>query len=69
MRSSAAMNWAKELLPIVILLGVILVVLRRLPRVDLGHSPAYLRRRFQNWFPVGMTYAFRYMGPYNLKAV
>lgn len=68
MRSSAAMNWAKELLPIVILLGVILVVLRRLPRVDLGHSPAYLRRRFQNWFPVGMTYAFLYMGRYNLKA-
>lgn len=55
-----------ELLPIVILLGVIAVVSLRLPRVELGHSPEFRRRRFLNWFPVGLTYAFLYMGRYNL---
>ncbi|MEZ4392390.1 MAG: MFS transporter [Polyangiales bacterium] len=62
------MNWTRELLPISMLLVVIVLVLRRLPRVDLGHSPAFLRRRVQNWLPVGLTYAFLYMGRYNLKA-
>jgi OPA family glycerol-3-phosphate transporter-like MFS transporter len=58
--------WLSELLPIAALLVVITLVLRRLPKVDLGHSPAFLRRRFANWFPVGLTYAFLYMGRYNL---
>lgn len=31
-----------------------------------AHSDAYLRRRFANWFPLGLTYAFLYMGRYNL---
>lgn len=30
------------------------------------HSPAYMRRRFFNWFPLGLTYALLYMGRYNL---
>ncbi len=30
------------------------------------HSAAYRRRRFQNWFPLGLTYATFYMGRYNL---
>ena len=30
------------------------------------HTPAFLRRRFLNWFPMGLTYAFLYMGRYNL---
>ena len=60
--------WLNELLPIVLLLGLIVVVVGRLPRADLGHSPAFLRRRFANWFPVGLTYAFLYMGRYNLNA-
>ncbi|MBM4370843.1 MAG: MFS transporter [Deltaproteobacteria bacterium] len=30
------------------------------------HSPAFRRRRFLNWFPMGLTYAFLYMGRYNL---
>ncbi|MBI3300366.1 MAG: MFS transporter [Elusimicrobia bacterium] len=30
------------------------------------HSPAYTRRRFFNWFPLGLTYALLYMGRYNL---
>ncbi|MBI4425244.1 MAG: MFS transporter, partial [Elusimicrobia bacterium] len=31
------------------------------------HSAAYRRRRFQNWFPLGLTYACFYMGRYNLN--
>ena len=30
------------------------------------HSPAFRRRRFFNWAPLGLTYAFLYMGRYNL---
>ena len=30
------------------------------------HTTAYRRRRFLNWFPMGLTYAFLYMGRYNL---
>ena len=60
--------WLEEILPILILLAVVSVVVWRLPKVDLGHSQAFLRRRFLNWFPLGMTYAFLYMGRYNLAA-
>jgi len=56
-----------EVLPIVLLLTLVAIVVARLPKVDLGHSPAFLRRRFVNWFPVGLTYAFLYMGRYNLN--
>ena len=30
------------------------------------HSAAFRTRRFFNWFPMGLTYAFLYMGRYNL---
>lgn len=60
-------GWLSEFLPILILLALVAVVVTRLPRVDLGHKPAFLRRRFINWFPVGLTYAFLYMGRYNLQ--
>ena len=60
--------WLNKFLPILLLLGAVFVVLWRLPRVDLGHSAAYKRRRFLNWFPLGLTYAFLYMGRYNLSA-
>lgn len=30
------------------------------------HSQAFRLRRFLNWFPMGLTYAFLYMGRYNL---
>ena len=30
------------------------------------HSASFKRRRFLNWFPMGLTYAFLYMGRYNL---
>jgi OPA family glycerol-3-phosphate transporter-like MFS transporter len=32
----------------------------------LGHSRKFMWRRFMNWFPLGMTYSFLYMGRYNL---
>ncbi|MFS4460057.1 MFS transporter [Bdellovibrio sp. HCB2-146] len=32
----------------------------------LNHSRKFMVRRFMNWFPLGMTYAFLYMGRYNL---
>jgi OPA family glycerol-3-phosphate transporter-like MFS transporter len=41
-------------------------VVARLPRVDVGHSPAFLRRRILNWVPLGLTYAFLYMARYNM---
>lgn len=59
--------WLNQLLPIVLLLAAIALVLARLPRVELGHTEAFRRRRFLNWFPLGMTYAFLYMGRYNLN--
>ncbi|HZX96244.1 MAG TPA: MFS transporter [Myxococcales bacterium] len=31
------------------------------------HSDAYRRRRFWNWFPLGLTYATFYMGRYNFN--
>lgn len=59
--------WLQELVPILILLSVIGVVILRLPKIDLGHSKAFRRRRVMNWLPLGLTYAFLYMGRYNIK--
>jgi MFS transporter, OPA family, glycerol-3-phosphate transporter len=59
--------WLSNLLPIVLLLGAIAIVLWRLPKVELGHSPAFKTRRFWNWFPLGLTYAFLYFGRYNIN--
>ena len=63
---SAVVASLREFLPIAILLVVIAIVLLRLPRIDLGHSDAFRRRRVLNWLPLGLTYAFLYMGRYNL---
>ncbi|MCB9754037.1 MAG: MFS transporter [Myxococcales bacterium] len=52
--------------PILLLLLLVAVVLTRLPKIELGHSLAYRRRRVINWLPLGLTYAFLYMGRYNL---
>ena len=57
-----------DLVPILVLLAVIAVVVARLPKVDLGHEAAFERRRHFNWIPLGLTYAFLYMGRYNLAA-
>jgi OPA family glycerol-3-phosphate transporter-like MFS transporter len=59
--------WLSEMWPILILLAVVAVVIYRLPRIDVGHSDAFRRRRVLNWLPLGLTYALLYMGRYNLK--
>lgn len=61
-------KWGEQLPAILILLVVIGVVIARLPRVELGHSQAFLRRRVVNWLPLGLTYSFLYMARYNLNA-
>jgi OPA family glycerol-3-phosphate transporter-like MFS transporter len=58
---------AEDLIPIGILITVIVVVVMRLPKVDLGHSIAFRRRRLLNWLPLGLTYSFLYFGRYNIK--
>jgi len=60
------LEWLKEILPIAGLLGLVVVIRSRLPEVDLGHSKDFERRRRWNWLPLGLTYAFLYMGRYNL---
>jgi len=62
-------EWLQKLLPILGLLTAVFIVLRRLPKVDLGHSPEFRRRRVLNWVPLGLTYAFLYFGRYNLAAI
>jgi hypothetical protein len=53
--------------PILVLLTVVGFVLFRLPKVEgIGHSDEFRRRRVLNWLPLGLTYAFLYMGRYNL---
>ena len=59
--------WLSNLLPIVLLLAAIALVLSRLPKVELGHSEPFKKRRFWNWFPLGMTYAFLYFARYNIN--
>src|SRR5262249_53291841 len=58
---------AEDLLPIGILILVITIVVVRLPRVELGHTIAFRRRRLLNCLPLGLTYSFLYFGRYNLK--
>ena len=60
------MAYLEQLAPILILLVVIAIVIARLPKIDLGHTDAFRHRRVKNWLPLGMTYAFLYMGRYNL---
>jgi OPA family glycerol-3-phosphate transporter-like MFS transporter len=60
---------ASEVVPIALLGGVIAIVVSRLPRVEVHHSAAFSRRRNLNWIPLGLTYAFLYMGRYNLVAL
>ena len=60
-------HWLQEFAPIALLLVVVTIVLARLPKIHVGHDSAFLRRRVLNWLPLGLTYAFLYMGRYNLK--
>ena len=61
-------KWVRDFAPITILLVVVALVLGRLPRTRLpvDHSKAFIRRRVMNWLPLGLTYAFLYMGRYNM---
>src|SRR5262249_61877560 len=59
----------QEIIPILVLVAAIAVVVARLPRVDVGHTPAFRRRRVLNWLPLGLTCAFLYMGRYNLAVL
>ncbi len=59
-------EWVRNFLPILGLLVIVSLLILSLPRIELGHSSHFLRRRFLNWFPLGLTYAFLYMGRYNL---
>lgn len=56
-----------DFLPILILLAVVVFVIARLPKIDVGHTKAFRKRRVMNWLPLGLTYALLYMGRYNLK--
>jgi len=58
-----------EVVPILILCAVIAVVVHRLPKIEVGHTASYRRRRIANWLPLGLTYAFLYMGRYNTVAL
>ncbi len=62
-------GWLSNALPIVLLLAAVGAVVARLPKVDVGHSEAFKRRRVANWLPLGLTYAFLYFGRYNLSAI
>ena len=59
----------QEVVPILILCAAIAIVLRRLPNVSVAHSAEFKRRRVLNWLPLGLTYAFLYMGRYNLNSL
>jgi OPA family glycerol-3-phosphate transporter-like MFS transporter len=52
-----------------IFVGIFLVVVIWLyfRNNPLAHGSKFMFRRFINWFPLGMTYAFLYMGRYNLN--
>ncbi len=60
-------EWVSRFSPALILLVVVAIVITRLPKVDLGHTKSFRRRRVLNWLPLGLTYAFLYMARYNLK--
>ncbi|HSR96498.1 MAG TPA: MFS transporter [Kofleriaceae bacterium] len=59
----------QEIVPILVLVAVIAIVVARLPKVDVGHTREFLRRRTLNWLPLGLTYAFLYMGRYNMTVL
>jgi MFS transporter, OPA family, glycerol-3-phosphate transporter len=53
--------------PNVIALCLVVAVFLYFYNNPLKHDRWFLIRRFINWFPLGMTYAFLYMGRYNLN--
>jgi OPA family glycerol-3-phosphate transporter-like MFS transporter len=54
-------------MPIMVVgLWFITVIWTYFKKNPLRHGKRFIWRRFINWFPLGMTYAFLYMGRYNL---
>jgi len=52
---------------VIIVLGLLVaVILLYFKSNPLNHSKKFIMRRFINWFPLGMSYAFLYMARYNL---
>lgn len=66
---SNVLEWlGGDLGALAVLLLVVGFVLWRLPAVEgVNHDKAFRRRRVMNWLPLGLTYAFLYMGRYNIK--
>jgi OPA family glycerol-3-phosphate transporter-like MFS transporter len=52
---------------IIVLLCLAAVIFLYFYNNPLKHDRWFMMRRFINWFPLGMTYAFLYMGRYNLN--
>lgn len=52
---------------IIVSLSIVLIVFLYFFNNPLKHGKWFLIRRFINWFPLGMSYAFLYMGRYNLN--
>jgi OPA family glycerol-3-phosphate transporter-like MFS transporter len=51
----------------VVLLCIAAIVVLYFRNNPLHHGGWFMLRRFVNWFPLGMTYAFMYMARYNLN--
>ncbi|MGP8198968.1 MAG: MFS transporter [Limisphaerales bacterium] len=51
----------------IVLLTLIAAIAIYFANNPLQHTRGFLLRRFVNWFPLGMTYAFMYMARYNLN--
>ncbi len=52
-----------------VILSLLIVIGLYFSNNPLHHTRKFMVRRFVNWFPLGMTYAFLYMGRYNLNVV
>ena len=52
---------------IIVTIALAVVVALYFRNNPLGHSSKFMWHRFVNWFALGMTYAFLYMGRYNLN--
>src|SRR5581483_6541166 len=52
--------------PVTIALSLVAVIVVYFLNNPLKHGSWFLTRRFINWFPLGMTYAFLCMGRYNI---
>jgi OPA family glycerol-3-phosphate transporter-like MFS transporter len=61
--------WLDKSWPILLLLVAVAIVVRRLPKIDLGHDQRLQRRRRWNWVVLGLTYSMLYFGRYNLAAI